>query len=212
MEFENPQGDQETERQQNDAVSVAKKKNPAKHVLFYLHDIVSFVALTIAVLLLCFRVVIVSGDSMKNTLVDGDMLVLLSNTFYHNPQRGDIIVASKDSFRDGEPIIKRVIAVEGQVVDINFATGVVTVDGEVLEEPYISSMTTNFEGIDFPKEVPQGCVFVLGDNRIRSKDSRSLEIGMIDKREILGKVIFLLLPGTDQGNTSREFSRIGGLS
>lgn len=197
---------------QNENSTVKKLRNPAKQVLFYLHDIVYFVSLAIVLLLLCFRVVVVSGDSMKNTLVDGDMLVLLGNTFYRNPQQGDIIVASKDSFRDGEPIIKRVIAVEGQIVDINFSTGTVYVDGVALEEPYISSMTTNSEGIQFPVEVKEGQIFVLGDNRIRSKDSRSTEIGLIDKRQILGKVIFLLVPGTDKGTAERDFGRIGGLT
>ena len=193
--------------------SVKKKTyNPAKHVLYYLHDIVYLLSVIVVVLLLCFRVVIVSGGSMMNTLLDGDMLVILGNTFYHNPERGDIIVASKDSFRDGEPIIKRVIAVEGQEVNIIFATGDVYVDGVLLDEPYICSPTTNSEGVRFPLVVEKGYVFVLGDNRIRSKDSRSLEIGLIEKREILGKAVFLLLPGTDGGNVARDFSRIGGIS
>ena len=82
----------------------------------------------------------------------------------------------------------------------------------MLKEVYISSPTTNSEGIQFPLVVEEGCVFVLGDNRIRSKDSRSDEIGLIDKREILGKAIFLLLPGTDDGTRERDFSRIGGFS
>ena len=188
-----------------------KVKNPARSILYYLHDVVYFLALIIIVLLTCFRVVVVSGDSMKRTLLDGDLLILISNTFYTDPQQGDIIVASKDSFEDGEPIIKRVIAVEGQRVDINFATGSVYVDGNLLEEVYISSRTTTDEGTTFPLVVDEGCVFVLGDNRIRSKDSRSEEIGLIDKREILGKAVFLLFPGTSKDEESRSFERIGGL-
>jgi len=186
--------------------------NVAKGVLFYLHDIVYFLAIIVVVLLLCFRVVIVSGSSMKNTLQNGDMLILLGNTFYHTPKQGDIIVASKDTFENGEPIIKRVIAVEGQTVDINFATGTVYVDGMALDEPYISNRTTNSEGMQFPLVVDEGCVFVLGDNRIRSKDSRSNEIGLIDKRDILGKAIFLLIPGAGDNGNERDFGRIGGLS
>ena len=212
MEHEENMVESTVDCQHSENTPVKKTRNPAKLILFYLHDIVYFVTLAIVILLLCFRVVIVSGDSMKNTLVDGDMLVLLGNTFYRNPQQGDVIVASKDSFRDGEPIIKRVIAVEGQTVDINFASGTVYVDGIALDEPYISSMTTNSEGIQFPIEVGEGQIFVLGDNRIRSKDSRSTEIGLIDKRQILGKVIFLLVPGTDKGETERDLGRIGGLS
>lgn len=212
MEHEENIAETSAECKQSERVSGKNPRNPAKQILFYLHDIVYFITLAIVILLLCFRVVVVSGDSMKNTLLDGDMLVLLGNTFYRNPQQGDIIVASKDSFRDGEPIIKRVIAVEGQMVDINFATGTVYVDGVALDEPYISSLATNFEGIQFPIHVTEGHIFVLGDNRIRSKDSRSTEIGLIDKRQILGKVIFLLIPGTDEGEAERDLGRIGGLS
>ena len=194
------------------SISTTKCKNPAKQVLSYLHDIVYLLAAIVIVLLLVFRVVVVSGGSMNNTLIDGDMLILLSNTFYTETQQGDIIVASKDSFRDGEPIIKRVIAVENQVVDIDFASGDVFVDGVLLDEPYTSSLTTVSQGVRFPLTVPEGCVFVLGDNRIRSQDSRSTEIGLIDEREILGKAIFLLLPGTNENTESRDFTRFGGVS
>lgn len=186
--------------------------NPARSILYYLHDVVYFLVIIVIVLLTCFRVVVVSGDSMKRTLLDGDLLILISNTFYTDPQQGDIIVASKDSFENGEPIIKRVIALEGQEVDINFSTGAVYVDGKLLEETYISSRTTTDEGTSFPLVVDEGCVFVLGDNRIRSKDSRSQDIGLIDKREILGKAVLLVFPGTSKGEESRSFERIGGLS
>ena len=208
LKFEKEAVEQSVPKQENISGKVSKKRSPAKQILFYLHDIVYFIAFAIVILLLCFRVVVVSGDSMKNTLVDGDMLLLLGNTFYQDPQPGDIIVASKESFRDGEPIIKRVIAVEGQTVDINFANGVVTVDGEIMIEPYIRSITTNHEGLSFPQTVPEGCVFVLGDNRIRSKDSRSPEIGMIDKREILGKGLLIAFPGKGKAD-NRDFDRIG---
>ena len=209
MEHENSQTEVVTDHTGNNG---KKHKNPAKDLLYYLHDIVYLIAVIVVLLLMCFRVVVVSGGSMKNTLYDGDMLILLGNVFYHEPKQGDIIVARKASFQNGEPIIKRVIALEGQTVDINFANGSVYVDGQLLNEVYISSPTTNKEGIQFPLVVEEGCVFVLGDNRIRSKDSRSNEIGLIDKREILGKAIFLLLPGTDGGERERDFSRIGGLS
>ena len=174
-------------------------------------DYLLILVLFMLVYILCFRVVIVVGDSMFDTLVDGDYLVLISNIFYKEPQYGDIIVASKDSFRAGECIVKRVIATEGQVVDIDFETGIVKVDGVQLQEDYIYTETKLYEGISFPLTVSEGCIFVLGDNRMDSKDSRSPEIGLIDKREILGKAIFLLLPGDDGGNVTREFDRIGGI-
>ena len=119
---------------------------------------------------------------------------------------------SKDSYDHGVPIVKRVIATEGQIVDIDFETGTVYVDGVALVEPYLNTPTNVQGGVQFPLEVEDSCVFVMGDNRNRSKDSRYYEIGMIDTREILGKAIFLVLPGTNKGEFTRDFTRIGGLS
>jgi signal peptidase I len=183
-----------------------------KTVLLYLHDLVYLLGIILLVLLLVFRVVVVSGSSMNPTLIGGDYLLLTSTPFYNEPKYGDIVVASKDSFENGEPIIKRVIAVEGQTVDIDFRSGTVYVDGVVLQEDYINGATTLDEGMKFPLVVDTGCVFVLGDNRGRSQDSRSPLIGLIDTREILGKAFFLFLPGMDADTKVRDFSRIGGLS
>ena len=187
------------------------KMPPQKWMVLYLHDLAYLVAGIVLVFLLCFRIVIVSGDSMYDTLVDGDYLLLLSNVFYHEPQAGDIIVASKADYDSGTPIIKRVIATEGQTVDIDFRTGTVFVDGQALSEDYVHSPTTNQEGVTFPLVVDEGCVFVLGDNRGRSKDSRNPEIGLIDTRQIVGKAIVLLFPGSDHGSTVPKFDRIGGI-
>ena len=104
---------------------------------------------------------------------------------------------------------KRVIATEGQTVDIDFRKSIVYVDDIALEEPYISSPTNMFEGLHFPLTVDDGCVFVLGDNRSISSDSRNPKIGLIDEREILGKAIFLFLPGADSDTAQRDFTRIG---
>ena len=181
------------------------------NILTYLHDLVYLLAGVLLVLLLLFRVVVVSGGSMNDTLIDGDYLILLNNVFYSEPRQGDIIVASKDSFKNGEPIIKRVIATEGQEVDIDFEAGIVYVDGVALEEDYIKMPTTLQEGVQFPLTVDEGCIFVLGDNRGGSKDSRNPEIGLIDTREVLGKAFFLILPGEDDITKSRDFSRIGAV-
>ncbi len=192
---------------------VRKKKQPwQKSALVYLHDLVILLAVVIVVFLLCFRVVVVSGTSMNRTLLDGDYLLLLGNVFYQQPRAGDVIVASKDSFENGAPIVKRVIATEGQTVDIDFEAGVVYVDGTALEEPYTLTPTNLPEGVQFPQVVQPGCIFVLGDNRNGSKDSRNPEIGQIDNREVLGKVIFLFLPGTNDGTVQRDFGRIGVIS
>ena len=175
----------------------------------YLHDIIHLLCGLLVVLLLIFRVVVVSGTSMNMTLLDGDYLLLLSNTFYRNPQAGDIIVVSKDSFDEGAAFVKRVIATEGQTVDIDFEAGIVYVDDVALEEPYINNLTTTSGGVQFPLVVEEGCIFALGDNRGISMDSRYPDIGQIDTREILGKAIILLFPGTNYGREPFEFGRIG---
>ena len=186
-----------------------KKYTPQQTLFREARDIIVVLLVFMLVYIFCFRMVIVVGNSMYDTLMNGDRLILISNLLYQNPKRGDIVVASKDSFRDGECIVKRVIATEGQEVDIDFTLGIVYVDGVALQEDYISSPTMLYEGVSFPLIVEEGCLFVMGDNRMDSKDSRSTEIGLIDQREILGKAVFLLLPGKD--NEKIDWSRIGGL-
>ena len=178
-----------------------------------LHDTVSMFAVTMIIFVLLFRVVVISGSSMYETLWHNDVVLVASNVISGAPAFGDIIVASKDSFNDGEPIIKRVIATEGQTVDIDFDAGIVYVDGQALEEDYTYTPTNISEGVAFPLEVPEGCIFVMGDNRNRSRDSRYPDIGFIDEREVLGKAFFVLVPGTGDGDNEapRDFSRIGVL-
>ena len=180
-----------------------------KSVILYLHDLLYMLMAIMLVFLLFFRIIVVSGDSMYSTLLDGDYLLLLGNLFYQEPDHGDIVVISKKSFDDGKPIVKRVIATEGQNVDIDFENAVVYVDGVALDEPYINSPTSFNEGTVFPLTVAEDCIFVLGDNRGVSRDSRDPVIGQIDKREVLGKAIFLMLPGTSHDNLPRDKGRIG---
>ena len=175
----------------------------------YLHDIVYLLSFIVVVLLLVFRVVVVSGSSMYNTLLDGDYLLLLSNTFYTDPQAGDIVVISKESFDNGAAIVKRIVATEGQKVDIDFDAGIVYVDDVALEEPYAHTPTNRNGGVAFPLTVPDGCIFVMGDNRNYSRDSRYPEIGFVDEREIMGKAIFLILPGNGELDYELDYSRIG---
>jgi len=191
-----------------EGTKAAKPKNSSKKTaLTYLHDFVYLLAAVLLVFLLFLRVVVVSGPSMLDTLVDGDYLLLINGTFFDDYKYGDVVIVSKGSYRDGEPIVKRVIATEGQMVDIDFATGVVKVDGVVLDEPYVRTPTNLDEGVKFPLIVEPGHLFVMGDNRNDSKDSRSPEIGQVDCREVLGKAILLLLPGGEPGE--KDFNRIG---
>ena len=182
-----------------------------KSAVLYLQDLVHMLLAIVLVFLVLFRIIVVSGDSMYSTLLDGDYLLLLSNLFYREPEAGDIIVISKESFDDGAPIVKRVIATEGQQVDIDFEKGAVFVDGVELREDYINNLTQNGRGVEYPLTVEEGCLFVLGDNRAVSLDSRYPEIGQIDKREVLGKALFLMLPGTDHGQQPQDFGRIGAI-
>ena len=143
-------------------------------------------ALVFCVLLFVFavRMVNVVGHSMVPTLEQNDKVVI-SNLFYH-PKQGDIVVLRKQTLME-EPIVKRIIATEGQTVDIDFDDGVVYVDGKALDEPYVK----NFEG---KITVPEGCVFVMGDNRNASTDSRDARLGCVDARYIMGRVYFTLFP------------------
>ena len=145
-------------------------------------------ALVFCVLLFVFgaRMVNVVGHSMVPTLEQNDK-VIISNLFYH-PKQGDIVVLRKQTLMD-EPIVKRIIATEGQTVDIDFDDGVVYVDGKALDEPVHDR--ENFEG---KITVPKGSVFVMGDNRNASTDSRDARLGCVDTRFIMGRVYFTLFP------------------
>ena len=192
----------------------SRKLSWQQNVVLYFHDLAYLLAAIMLIFVLLFRIVIVDGTSMNQTLLHGDYLLLLGNLFYQEPEYGDIVVISKDSFDDGAPIVKRVIATEGQTVDIDFDSGVVYVDGVALDEPYTNTPTNTNGGTTFPLTVDEGCIFVMGDNRNKSKDSRYLEIGQIDAREVLGKAIFLIFPGDPDGPTgpeSPDMSRIGAL-
>ena len=158
----------------------------------------------VVIFLFFFRMVTIEGDSMLDTLHSGDR-VIISNVLY-TPKQGDIVVISRNADNSvekesAEPIIKRVIAVEGQTVDIDFEEGIVYVDGVALKEDYTRTLTTvKYEDmIDFPAYVPENCIFVMGDNRNYSLDSRSEHIGdngMIDVRYVLGKAVFRVFPQT----------------
>ena len=157
-------------------------------------------ALVFVLLLLTFvfRQVTVSGPSMNDTLQDGDRLIV-TNMMYE-VQDGDIIVASHGENYDNA-IIKRVIATAGQSLSINYDTGEVKVDGVVLREHYIKGTTKEpSRPLDVPETIPEGYVFVMGDNREHSLDSRSTDIGLIPYNNIVGKVIFRMYPWYSLGS------------
>ena len=184
-----------------------------------LHDLVYILAAITLVFVFCVRLVGVNGDSMLPTLHNGDYLALQSNVIMGDLKPGDIIVARKLSFENGEPIVKRVIATEGQTVDIRYdesGYGTVYVDGEPIDEPYIrEAMLPAYSGSNatpLPLTVEEGCVFVMGDNRNDSSDSRRASIGQIHLDQVLGKVLIIVFPGEDPATGERDFSRFGTVS
>lgn len=165
--------------------------NTRAEVYDWIHCIIF--ALVFCVLLFVFgaRMVNVVGHSMVPTLEQNDK-VIISNLFYH-PKQGDIVVLRKQTLMD-EPIVKRIIATEGQTVDIDFDDGVVYVDGKALDEPYVNAPVHDRENFEGKITVPKGSVFVMGDNRNASTDSRDARLGCVDTRYIMGRVYFTLFP------------------
>ena len=189
------------------------KKDFKKEIFEWLETLGLAFAFVLVVFTFIFRIVTVDGKSMHYTLDHGDKLII-SDMFY-TPERGDIVVVSND--KTGVPIIKRVIATEGQTVDINFETWEVMVDGEVLAEDYINDqekelgyMLNHAGSMVFPFTVSENCVFVLGDNRNHSSDSRYY--GEFTRDEVMGRVLVRLLPigdfGTIKPADSERISKI----
>ncbi len=186
-----------------------QKTTVAQEMLEWLDVLATAVIAVVIVFSLLFRVATIEGNSMNNTLLSGDKVIITHLAY--TPQYGDIVVISRniDNSVDGMtnsqvPIIKRVIAVAGQTVDIDFDRGVVSVDGRELQEDYTKTPTNlqYNDGVQFPVYVPEGYVFVLGDNRNDSLDSRSARIGetgLVDTRYILGHAVLRVFPFQSMG-------------
>lgn len=156
----------------------------------------------------CIRTIGVSGGSMQNTLYTGDRLLML-NSMFCSYEQGDIVVVNAYNSPLNETIIKRIIAVGGQTVDIDFNTGIVYVDGVALDEPYAKEPTFTTGGTEFPLTLAEDEVFVMGDNRNKSTDSRSETLGPVKIDYIQGRTFFLMIPGKSADNDKMDFSRIG---
>lgn len=154
--------------------------------------------LVAVILFNCFaRLTRVDGHSMDNTLQDGELMLVWS--VWYQPKQGDIVVVNKKSvtFLSDRAIVKRVIATGGQTVDVDYDAGLVYVDGQPLDEPYIKEPMYNTGSPTMQQthwEVPEGSVFVMGDNRNNSTDSRDDRLGTVDEDYILGEVVLALWP------------------
>ena len=147
------------------------------------------IVITVLILFIC-RVIVVDGDSMTNTLYDGEKVIITN--FFYEPEKGDIVVTD-GRIHNGRPLIKRVIATEGDTIEIDYSTGNVTINGQVIQEEYIKEkINTDNNKQDIKITIPEGYLFLMGDNRNGSLDSR--ELGIVDKQDILGKAIFRISP------------------
>lgn len=189
-----------------------EKRSMAEELFEWLDVLATAIISVVIIFSFIFRVATISGRSMTNTLQDSDK-VIITNLAY-TPQRGDIVVISRNVSNTVEdvktaqvPIIKRVIATGGQTVDIDFERGVVSVDGVELDEPYTRTPTTNKYDVEFPIYVPEGYIFVLGDNRNDSMDSRDSRIGeggLVDTRYVLGHAVLRVFPFSSFGRLDNK--------
>ncbi len=189
----------EQEEASKDTMTLQKKKTVfAAEVLDYLEVIVVAICVVILLFSFAFRLCRVKGESMENTLFDGEALIV-SDLFY-TPERGDIVVFHQTG-KLNEPVVKRIIATEGETVHIqhSYQTMIITVTDENGKETVLKEDYMKYDGIplylnDMIVTVPKGQLFVLGDNRNNSKDSRHADIGLVDERRVLGKVMFRVTP------------------
>lgn len=179
--------------QETDAAEETPERCPKQWKIVY--DAVATLETAVIILILLFSLVLrpaaVIGNSMLPSFNSGDRVVCLPELSGYG--RGDVVIISHATRRD-ESIIKRVIAVGGDTVDIDFYKGTVSVNGQELDEPYVGTPTNLSYDMKFPLTVPEGKLFVLGDNRNDSIDSRSTDIGLINENKVLGKVIFRFYP------------------
>jgi signal peptidase I len=177
--------------------SEKKKSSLLNDILEIIESVLFWIFMLRLVFIFIIGIAQVDGSSMFPTLRDTQKLIYFH--LFYEPKDGDIVIINSEAL--DKVIVKRVIATEGQEIDIDFETGAVTVDGELLDETYINNLTTNntgaFEDEDYPLTVPENCVFVMGDNRQNSKDSRHWQVGFIPEDEIVGKVCLRYSPVSD---------------
>ena len=154
------------------------------------------------------RLISVNGPSMQDTLYTGDRLLVL-NAMFCGFKAGDVVVINDYNAELDDTLVKRIVATGGQTVDVDFVTGVVYVDGQALDEPYIKEPTYTAEGVSFPLTLAEDEVFVMGDNRNHSTDSRDLRLGPVKQGYLQGKALLLVTPGPTPETETRDWGRVG---
>lgn len=217
-ETEVPASEEETGLQTEETTGATEEGAPKTKNSFLqeLLEIAETMIVSVFVVLLLFtylcRPVTVDGRSMNPTLLDNDKLVMYR--LFYEPKRGDIVVVNNHNgnllnkegqvissgYSLNENLIKRVVAVEGEELNIDFEAGVVMIDGEPIQEDYINDKTlTNDGAFVYPITIPKGYIFVMGDNRNHSTDSRSSAVGLVSVDDVIGRTYFRYYPLSDIG-------------
>ena len=183
------------------AEKAADSKRPYEETFYWLQTLVTAIVCITLIFTFLGRITRVVGHSMDPTLSEGELMLVWS--LGYQPRQGDIVIANKTTqecsdLLGGEAIVKRVIATGGQSVDIDYDNNLVYVDGQPLQEDYILEEmwwpTWNYDMMQTHWDVPEGSVFLMGDNRNGSTDSRHSAVGTVDNKYLLGKAIFIFFP------------------
>lgn len=203
---------EETAVQQEDA-SGGKEKETLEGTLYcWAQALVTAVVGVVLLFTFGVRLISVNGPSMQDTLYTGDELLIL-NAAFCDFKAGDVVVINDYNAEEplNETLVKRIVAVGGQTVDVDVASGTVYVDGLELDEPYIKEPTYTAAGTQFPLTLAEDEVFVMGDNRNHSSDSRDSRLGPVKEGYLQGKVLLLLVPGRTPDTNKTDWGRIGAL-
>lgn len=205
---------EETAVQPEDASPKTEKEPETLEATLYCWAQALVTAVVGVVLLFTFgvRLISVNGPSMQNTLYTGDELLIL-NSMFCDFKAGDVVVINDYNAEEplNETLVKRIVAVGGQTVDVDIISGTVYVDGQELDEPYIKEPTYTSAGTQFPLTLAEDEVFVMGDNRNHSSDSRDVRLGAVNVGYLQGKVLLLLIPGRTPDTNRADWSRVGTL-
>lgn len=206
------QGGEEILADARAAGETEKKKDSLESTVYcWAQAVVTAVVGVILLFTFGVRLISVSGPSMQDTLYTGDRLLVL-NAMFCGFKAGDVVVINDYNAELDDTLVKRIVAVGGQTVDMDFSTGEVYVDGQVLDEPYIKEPTYTPEGVAFPLTLAEDEVFVMGDNRNHSTDSRSDQLGPVKEGYLQGKALLLLVPGETPDTGKRDWGRVGAIA